>query len=170
MTVMDWESFLPPFFGVLAAFLIQRGWSWIEDRRSKKKLLQDIKKELKSCSDKLIGQGNLVPTDMWKAGVSSGVLRLIPHDRKMELASIYFRIDCHNFESEKVREVSILAATTQEKPKVDVEVELGEQKATVHTPWTAAQMLHQDLTVRLRKEETELKRDIDNLLSRDIWD
>jgi hypothetical protein len=57
---MEWESFLPPFFGVLVAFLIQRIWSWTEGRGSTKKLLQDIKKELKSCSDKLIGEGNIL--------------------------------------------------------------------------------------------------------------
>jgi len=47
---MDLLSFLPPFFGVLVAFLIQRGWSWIEDRRARKKLLQSVKKELELSS------------------------------------------------------------------------------------------------------------------------
>jgi hypothetical protein len=168
---MDWVSFLPPFFGVLAAFLIQRGWSWIEDRRGRKKLLQGIKKELKHCSDLLVGKGNLVPTDMWKSGVSSGLMKLVPYDLKMELASIYFAIDCHNHEAERVRDVSILAATTQEKPKAEIDVELQDKrKVRVESPWTHAEILHSELSVRLVKREEELKRDIDNLLGRNIWD
>jgi hypothetical protein len=120
MKLTDWQSllpFLPPFLGVLAAFLIQRVWSWTEDRGNRKKLLQGIKKELESCSEKLIGEGNLLPTDIWKSGVSSGSLKLIPHDRKTEFAKIYFRIECHNFEAEKVRDVNILAATDKDKAR-----------------------------------------------------
>jgi hypothetical protein len=166
---MDWESFLPPFFGVLAAFLIQRVWSWFEDRGSRKKLLKGIKQELESCSEKLIGEGNLLPTDIWKSGVSSGSLKLIPHDLKTEFAKIYFRIECHNFEAEKVREVSILAATTQKKPKAVIDAELQGRKVKVETPWTYAEMLHHELSVRLRKWEEGLKRDIDKLLKQNIW-
>lgn len=128
----------------------------------------DIKKELESCSDKLVGQGNLLPIDIWKAGVSSGLLRLIPYDLKMKLASIYFRIDCHNYEAEKVRDVSILAATTQEKPKAEIDVEFHGEKVMVETEWTHAELLHSELSVRLKKWEEELKKDIDNLLKQNV--
>jgi len=170
---MDWLPFLPPFFGVLAAFLIQRAWSWNEDQSSKKKLLKDIRKELTSCSERLVGQGNLVPTDIWKSAVSSGTLKVIPHDRKSELASIYFKIECHNYEAEKVRDVGILAETTQtEKPKAKREYGKegeGERLIINIIDRTDAQLLWDELSVRLKKSEEELKKAIDDLLKQDIW-
>jgi len=170
---LEWDSFLPPFFGVLAAFLIQRAWASLENGSSKKKLLKDIKKELKSCSDGLVGQGNLVPTDLWKSAVSSGSLKLIPHDCKFELASIYFRIDCHNYEAEKVRDVGILAETTQtEKPKAKWEFHKEGEPETVFIEFdrTDAQMLWEKLSGRLKNLESNLKKDIDDLLKQQkIW-
>ncbi len=169
---MDWLSFLPPFFGVLVAFLIQRAWTSLENRSSKKKLLNDIKKELASCSDLLVGKGNLVPTDLWKSAVSSGSLKLIPHDRKFDLASIYFRIECHNYEAEKVRDVGTLAETTQtEKSKAKREFGKEGEKLIINIiDRTDAQLLWEALSARLKKSAEELKKDIDDLLKQQkIW-
>jgi len=58
---MSWESllsFLPPFFGVLIAFLIQRLWQHHTDGKDRQKFLQDIKKEREACSNSLVGKGN----------------------------------------------------------------------------------------------------------------
>lgn len=174
---MDWQSFVPfvpffaSFFGVLAAFVLQWLGRRYEKGTDKKQFLQEIRKELKSCSQKLTGEGNLLPQDMWESGKASGWLSLIPHEVKAQLASIYFRIECHNYEAEKVREVSILAATTKEKPKAEVEVEVGEEETDiVETPWTHAELLHNALTVRLKEEEMKLKKDIDSLLKQNIWE
>lgn len=167
---MDWESFIPPFFGVLAAFVLQWLGRRYEKGKDKAHFLQDVRKELESCSQKLTGEGNLLPKDIWDSGKASGWLSLLSHEVKVQLASVYFRIECHNYEAEKVREVSILAATTQEKPKAEIDVELPETKVKVETPWTHAELLHSDLTVRLKKEEVALKGDIDNLLKQDIWE
>jgi hypothetical protein len=155
---MDWLQFLPPFFGVLAAFLIQRIWSWFEDRDNKKKLLQGIKKELERCSELLVGKGNIVPTDLWKSGVSSGSLKLIPHDHKIELAEIYFKIECHNFDAEKVFELMILASTDKDKARPE-------------NQWifSDTQKLYNTLSNRLVEKEAALRKEIDDLLKQDSW-
>jgi len=106
---------------------------------------------------------------MWKGGLSSGFLKLIPHEFKNELASIYFRLECHNYESEKVRYVSILAATTQEKPKAQIDAKLSGKAVIVETPWTHAELLHSELVVRLKKSEKTLRKDIDSLLKKNYF-
>ena len=170
---MDWQSFVPffaSFFGVLAAFILQ----WLGRRNEKeidrKQFVQEIRNELQSCSQRLTEDGNLLPRDMWESGKASGWLSLIPHEVKTQLASIYFRIECHNYEAEKVRQVSILAATTKEKPKAEVEIELENKKVIVESAWTHAELLFSDLGVRLKEEEIELKKDIDSLLKQNIWE
>ena len=45
---------------------------------------------------------------MWEAGKEAGFIDLLKHENKKPLASLYFRIKCHNYEAEKVRDVSIL--------------------------------------------------------------
>jgi len=161
---------VPPFFGVLLAFLVERLWKRCEENKDRKKFLQGIKKELELCAGLLVGRGNLLPTDMWKSGISAGLLKLIPYQTKIEVASIYSRIDCHNYEAEKVRQVSILAATTKEKPKATIDAKLGDQPVKVKTPWTNAELLHSTLSVRLKKEEKSLRDDIYKFLKQDIWD
>jgi len=179
--LMIWQSlqsllllFLPPFFGVLAAFGLQRYWSWIEDGRAKKRLHLDIKRELGLCflilqetenelvknsdSDIYVRKANLLPTDIWKSGVSSGSLKLIPHDRRFVFAQTYFRIECHNSEAERVREISILAAS-EEKPKT-----------TEPRLFTNLEKLQNELSRRLRDSDAALRKDINNLLNtQNIW-
>jgi hypothetical protein len=98
-------------------------------------------------------------TDQWKSAVSTGSLKLLPHDRKFELASLYFRIECHNYEAEKVRDVSILAAT--DKERVNVPTKLFGLSNT--------QKLHIALSKRLVESEEALRNDINNLLKQNIW-
>lgn len=133
---MDWLSLIPPFFGVLLAFAVERLWKKIEDRFSRSRFLQGVKKELESCSEKLVGKGHLLPTNLWESGKATGLINLLSYKLKVELSTIYFKIQCHNYEAEKVRQVSILATTTQEKPKAEIEAELKGRKAVVTTPWT----------------------------------
>jgi len=165
---MDWLQFLPSFFGVLAAFGLNRYWSWIEDGRSRKKLYRDIKRELEQCSvilqgierylvkesdyDIYLQKGNLLPMDIWKSGVSSGSLRLIPYDHKTKFAEIYFRIESHNNDAEKVREVGTLGATL-EKPKT-----------TETRQFTNLEKLQNELHRNLRDSDSALHTDINNLL------
>jgi len=153
MKLVDWLSFLPPFFGVLAAFVLQWLGKKYERRRDRKQFLQEIKKELEACYQFLKGQGNLLPIDMWESGKASGFLSLIRHEIKVQLAAVYFRIECHNYEAEKLREVSILAATTKQK-----------REGTEPYWFSDAERLHSDLSNRLFESEIALRKDINELL------
>jgi len=167
---MEWESFLPPFFGVLAAFALQWVGKRYERSKDRQQFLQEIRREFKSCSELLTGAAQLLPTDMWESGKASGLLNLLSHEAKTKLATAYFAIGSHNYESVKLREVSILAATTKEKPKAEIELDFPDKKVTMETPWTPAELLHQGLTIRLVDTEKGLKKHIDDLLKEDIWE
>lgn len=162
-------SFLSPFLGVLAAFLVQRVWQHYKDGKDEQKFLQDVKKELESCSEKLVGEGNLCPTDMWNSGIASGLLKLVPSEMKNELASIYFRLECHNYEAKKVREVSILAAAEKGKPQTIIKIE-PVLKSGPPIIKTYTEMLHYQLSIRLRDTEKKLLSDIHQLLKGQNWD
>lgn len=169
---MDWVSIFLSLgiFGVISAHVIDWIRKAYEEGRDKQNFLKSIKKELEDSHSLLKGEGHLLPTDLWKAGMFAGLLKLIPYENKISIAKIYFRIECHNYEAEKVRDVSILAATTKEKPKATIDARLREQPVRVKTPWTYAELLHNELTVRQRKEEKKLRKDINDLLKRNIWD
>jgi len=162
-------GFLSPFLGVLAAFLVQRGWQRYKDGKDKQKFLQDLKKELESCSKKLVGEGNLCPMDMWNSGIASGLLKLVPREMKNELASIYFRISCHNYEATKVREVSILATAEKGKPQAIVKIK-PVLKSGPPVIQTFTEMLHYQLSIRLRDDEKQLQSDIKQFLKDQTWD
>lgn len=174
---MDWQSFVPfvpffaSFFGVLTAFLLQWVGKLYDRRKDRKQFLKDLKHELETGVTLLTGTGQLLPTDMWESGKSSGFLRLLSHEVKIKLATTYFAIAGHNYESVKVRDVGILAETTKaEKPKADVEIKQGNQTIITHTPWTYPQLLWQGLSVRAVESEKALKKHIDDLLKQDIWE
>jgi hypothetical protein len=107
---------------------------------------------------------------MWESVKASGFLSLLSHEVKTKLATAYFAIGSHNYESVRLRDVSILAATTTEKPKADVVIKLGDKTAKVPTPFTRAQLLHLALTIRLVDTEKGVKKLIDDLLKQDIWE
>jgi hypothetical protein len=167
---MEWESFLPPFFGVLAAFALQWLAKRYDKRKDRQKFLGEVKKELEDCSRLLTGEGNLMPIDMWEAGKASGFLSLVKRETKFTLAPIYFRIQCHNYESEKVRDVGILAETTKaEKPKAEFTIDKPDKEIVVHLPCTYPELLWQSLSVRLKKDEEKLRKDIEDLLKQNVW-
>lgn len=162
------QPFLPPFFGVLTAFLVERLWHRYSNRKERQKLLQDLKKELESCSKLLVGEGNLCPRDMWLSGVSSGLVRLIPTEPRNELASLYFKIESHNYEAEKVRDVSILSASDKGKPQ-DLIMIKPVMKESPAAFLTHTEMLHYQLSKRLIDSEKKLREDIESLLKKLKW-
>lgn len=171
----DWTKFieyllplLPPFFGVFLAFTIERIWKRIENRKERKKFLKSIKEELESCSKRLDGKHHLLRTDIWKYGISVGTLGLLPYETKTKLARIYSGIQSHNYEAKRVRDVSILSATTKEKPRVPVTA-LQEGKP-ITIPMTTPEVLHSLLSTNLRKGEKRLRNSINELLKQNIWD
>jgi hypothetical protein len=149
-----WESFVPfipffaSFFGVLTAFLLQWLGKLYDRRQDRKKFLKDIKHELEIGSTLLTGAGQLLPTDMWESGKSSGFLSLLSYEVKIKLAKTYFAVASHNYEAVKVRDVGILTQTTK-----------GEQPE-----------LWLKLSNRLVETEKGLKKHIDDLLKDEMWE
>ena len=168
---MDWASLLLSLgvFGIVVTFAIERVHKAYEVRRDRGKFLRIVKRELEESRNLLTGDGNLLPTDMWRSGISTGSLKLISYDDQILLARVYFRIECHNYEAEKVRDVSILAASEKGKPQKLVKIEpvMKQSPAEFHT---YSELLHWQLSLRLRESEKSLRRDIDSLLEKRIWE
>jgi len=175
---LEWESilpvlgsFLPPFFGVLAAFMLQWTAKKYDRGKDRKQFLQETRKELEACSQGLLSSpfANILPIDMWESGKASGFLSLISHEVKFQLAEIYFRIKCHNYEAEKVRDVDIIAQTENGKKTTNLELKGGEQTIPLRE-WTKSEKFVHYLAVELRKGDQKLKKDIDDLLKQQkIW-
>jgi hypothetical protein len=160
--------FLPSFLGVLSAFFIQRLWQKIQNSKDRYQLLKDLRAEVEKCSKLLVGEGNLCPIDMWKSGIATGFLKLIPFVIKEELASIYFRLECHNYEAEKVREVSLMATMEKGKPQNILKME-PVMKNSPAIFKTYAEILHWQLSIKLINAEKKLHNDIECLLKGPIW-
>jgi hypothetical protein len=171
---VDWQPFVPffaSFFGVLTAFFLQWLGKLYDRRKDRKQFLNDIKHELETSSTLLTGAGQLLPTDMWESGKSSGFLSLLSYEVKIKLAKTYFAIASHNYEAVKVRDVSILSQTTKgEKPKANVEIKRKDQTTVIQSPWTHPELLWHALSGRLVETEKALKKHIDDLLKEDIWE
>jgi hypothetical protein len=167
---MEWESFLPPFFGVLAAFVLQWVAKRYDKRRNRLTFLDEVKKELQKCSELLTGGGNLLPIDMWGAGKASGLVNLVKGENKLTLASMYFRIQCHNYTAEKCWDIGVIAKTTKgEKPKGEIAYKHPLGEVRLPSDLTYPELLWNEMSANLRKEEEQLKKDIDSLLKQDIW-
>jgi len=104
---------------------------------------------------------------MWNYGISSGSLRLLSFETKTELAKIYTGIQFYNYEARRVRDVSILSATTKEKPRVEVDA-IHEGKP-IKILMTHPELLHTLLTDSLKKWEESLRDSINKLLKQNIW-
>jgi len=168
-SLIEWLlPLFPPFFGVLLAFAVERLWKRREESKEKQKFLKSIKKELETCSSRLDGKGRLMPTDMWNYGISSGSIRLLSFETKIALAKIYTAIQFYNYEAKRVRDVSILSATTKEKPRIPVDA-IYEDKP-IKILMTHPEFLHTLLSDNLRKNEKGLRDSINKLLKQNIWD
>jgi len=76
---MDWTSFLPPFFGVIAAFTLQWFASYLNNRRTRKTLLIQLHAELKLARDRLSESvGHTLSIASWRLAINSGRAMLLP--------------------------------------------------------------------------------------------
>jgi hypothetical protein len=172
---VDWQlfvQFLAAFSGVFLAFVLEWAWRRQQRKNDRKQFLKGIRHELETGSTFLTGEARTMPVDMWESGKASGSLSLVSYEQKTKLASIYYGIGSHNYESIRLRDVSILAATTTEKPKVESVVQvvqIGDKKAMFHRDLTDVQRLHMALNERNRNEEKALKAAIQNLLKENMW-
>jgi hypothetical protein len=159
---MDWQTFLqslaaflPPFFGVLLAFFLQRVWSWIENRRAKKKLKENIESELKKCLPLLSGKSNLLPTMMWNSTITSGDVKLLSFSDRNKLSTVYSEIENYNYEAKRVRDNAVIAQVGDSKSRVD-----GMTPPMAH--WVRS-------SKALLEVEESLKKRISELLEEPMW-
>lgn len=158
---MDWQPFVPfipffaSFFGVLTAFLLQWLGRRYDRRQDRKKFLKDIKHELEIGSTLLTGAGQLLPIDMWESGKASGFLSLIPHDAKTKFATIYFRIESHNYEARRVRDTAVLAETGS--------------RSSLQNGMTATKALWKRQSKALEEEERDLRQKISDIMAESWW-
>jgi len=181
--------FLPPYFGVLAAFLFEWLWDRHGKNREKSRFLESIREELTQC-EKQLGfcidelklteerwefgeEGHMLPTDMWKFGASDFAIKLIPYKARFMIASLYFKIESYNFEVERFRHVGILAETGSEMKQQE-----ADKKGTIFggsflsfplSSREQAENLYRRLGEKLEKQSIQLREDVNNLLKQDIW-
>jgi len=157
LDLLEWLRFiLGPFFGVLLAFAIERGYGRYRDRANRKKVKTNLKSELEKCKCLLTGQGNLLPTEMWNSTITTGDTKLLSFDERGKLSSVYFEINKHNYEAKRVRDSSVVAQTGPHH--------------TIHDGKPAAEAYWTKLSQRLRQQEDSLRQRIAKVLAEPWWD
>jgi hypothetical protein len=150
---MDWTSFLPPFFGVVAAFLLQWTASYLNNMRTKKALLIRLRIELKMARDRLSeGVGHTVPMASWKLAVNSGRAMLLPHKMLDKIHGIYFALENYDYEIKLMRGFSENARSSEGSPDHEAKQKLAQHR------WNQA--------VNMQKNMVKA---IDALLNEDFW-
>lgn len=135
--------------GILIGFGLERTYTGYKDRQHRKELKQNLKKELTSCEQLLTGAGNLLPTSMWNATITSGDIGLLPFANRTMLSSLYFEIDNHNYEAKRVRDSAVIA-----------QINSANSKAMEY--W-------QGISFNMTTQELELKNKIVKALEANFW-
>ena len=94
----QWQAFLPPFFGVLAAFGINYLHQLYKNRNDRIKYIGMIRSEIVSCLD-ILEQDRIriLPIDRWTSILNSGGLKLFDVDKEIEpLTKVYSHIQRYN--------------------------------------------------------------------------
>ena len=148
-----WFPFVPPFFGVLAAFLLERCVSSVRDCRTKKVLLRRLHLELRQARDRLSKLlGHTVPMTSWKLAIYSGRALLLPHETLDKISSLYFDLENYDYEIKLVRGFSESARASVGSPDHEAKQKLAEVR------W--------DQAVQMQKSLIDA---IDLLLKEDFW-
>ena len=143
------------FIGVLAAFALERIYSWWRDNQTKGEIKESLRNELERCVELLVGKGNLLPITIWNSTITSGDVKILPFDERRQLSAIYFEIENHNYEAKRVRDGAVIAQTGSGGRRLD-----GMPAPLAH--WTK-------LSERLKKEEQVLRQKISKLLEAAWW-
>lgn len=141
-------NFLSSFLGILTAFISKWLFNYYKNSKDRKKLLTLLKEELGRNSELLIGKGNLLQDAIWKMMINTGGFMLFNIDERAKISQIYTLVENHNYEAEKVRNISILSVGLRSQ-----------------SMWK----LHCHLSQRLIDNEKNIKKKIDQLLQENIW-
>jgi len=148
---MDLLSFLPPFLGVLAAFGLERLWSYVGNCRARADLLRSLKSELEYAKDRLDElQGKRVQRDTWVSGTYSGRTMLLRHEVRSQIGRAYFALDNYSYEIELMRQFSEQARQAIGAPDQDAKARLAAVR------WEQAVEMQKSMSAAI---ETLLKQD-----------
>lgn len=143
------ESFLSTLMGVFLAFEIERRWQSYRARAVAKNALLNLREELEESRLKLEPkEGNLLPTVYWRSLISTGDITLIESPIRGNIARLFSKIEIHNYEAEKVRDIADKAKTSNDNQLLSL--------------WEL-------YSKRLAKNEEELMHQIVELLAKHWW-
>jgi hypothetical protein len=142
------SELIGPLAGILIGFGLDRTYTGYKDRKHRRELKINLREELTKCQKLLTGKGNLLPIAMWNSAISSGDIGLLSFADRTKLSSLYFEIDNFNYEAKRVRDVAVMANTSQS---------------------TDSQVYWKGLTVSLMNNEQLLKEKITKMLEEQLW-
>jgi hypothetical protein len=93
---------------------------------------------------------------MWNSTVTSGDVKVLSFAERTILSQIYFKIDNHNYEAKRVRDVAVL---------VNTETGIGSSEK-LHSD---AKVYWRNLSMLLANKEQMLNGEIATLLQESIW-
>ena len=153
----EYPSFLPGFvatgLGVLLAAILTLLQIRGREKWTHNKFLRDTYIELSNNSNLLDGHGNILNTDIWDSGISSGSILFIDSEELEKLSEVYHQIETNLYEAKICRQASMNYNSLPAGPSKD-----------------QARKIWNVLSNLLRKREPDLKKKIDNLLERDFWE
>jgi len=124
-----------------------------QQKREHNKFLHDIYIELRKNSNLLDGHGNILNTDIWDSGISSGSILSIDSKELEELSETYHQIETNTYEAEICRQAG--------EHYRSLPGSLAKDQALIN--WNGLSLL-------LRKREPILRKEIGDFLDEDFWE
>ena len=151
-----WPSFFPDFVATVLGVLMGASLTLLEimgrQKGAHNKFLRDVFKELKKMPELLNGKGNILNTDIWNSGISSGSILVIDSKELGELSSLYQQIENNVYEAKICRQAG-------EFPK---RLPDGLEKDSAQTHWSK-------LSFAMQQREEKLRNRIEAYLKEDFW-
>lgn len=136
-------------------FLFERAYEGYKDEKNRKKLKDNIKKELESSFTLLGVKSNLLPTIMWNSAISTGDIKLMSFEERTVVSSTYFDIENYNYEVKRARDIAIIA---------DIR-----NPDNIMRRRTEAQEYWLNLSSDLSRNQKMLREKINKLLKEPLW-
>ena len=155
LAVFGRPEFLASFLGVFLAFSLNRLWGFVTRYRDYRTLLRSINHELKDIllNLKRVEQGNLLGRDRWSSAVNSGKILLLTESQLVGLSYIYTRVDHHNYEATRARNLGESRRITPTN---------GDTSSLIDAEWDGVTKMYTRIAV-------DIKEKIENILPKSWW-
>ena len=152
-----WSSFFPDFVATVLGVLMGASLTLLgmigRQKGAHNKFIRDTYAELKKNSNLLDSHGNILNTDIWDSGISSGSILSIDSKELGELSDLYHQIETNVYEAKICRQASLLHDSLPG----------GAAKIQARKHWNGLSNL-------LREREPKLKKRIEDFLKEDFWE